>query len=355
MEAAAWWFTWNCRAAVLCPRAVKTIRWGILGAGSISEDFCAGLKLARGCEAVAVASRSSTRAEAFARKHKVEAAPGIEALAERADLDVVYIATPPAQHKAHALACLTRGKSVLLEKPFAVTAAEAKEIVACARERKLFCMEAMWMRFMPVVRELFAALHTGRYGAVLSVEASLGFAQGTSERGPALLDLGVYPLSFVQALLGKPQRVVAAGDDAELSAVLQYARGTASVRASSRAQLRNDAVIYAEQAVLHVEAPLYRSESFTVQAVAPQPSGGGAKAGKLRALTQRPELRRWVQRARRAALPRVTKPALGNGFAHEAIEVADCLRNGAKESALMPLDASVAVMETVDAVRAACV
>jgi predicted dehydrogenase len=303
----------------------------------------------------AITSRSHARGEAFARRHKFSHSESLEALAERSDVDVVYVATPPQHRKAHALACLTRGKPVLLEKPFALNAAEASEIVACARERKLFCMEAMWMRFMPALRELFSALHAGKHGEVHSLEASLGFPHGTTDRGPALLDLGVYPISFAHAVLGRPKRVLAAGDDAELSIVLQYPTGQAALRTSLRTQLRNDAVIYTAGAVIHVEPPLYRAESYAVQALpppAPPSKTGGPKKG-LRALTQRPELRRWVQRARKVALPRVTKAAVGNGYAHEAIEVADCLRNGAKESALMPLDESVAVMETVDAVRVA--
>jgi predicted dehydrogenase len=339
---------------MLCSRPVKTIRWGILGAGSISEDFRAGLALAEGSQAVAVWSRSAARAEAFSKRLGIAVSASPEALAERSDVDVVYVATPPQQHKAHAIACLSRGKPVLLEKPFAMTAAEAREIVACARERKLFCMEAMWMRFMPALRELFAALHAGKHGEALSVEASMGFPNGAPERGPALLDLGVYPLSFAHAVLGRPRRVAAAGDDSELSAVLEYPRGQAVIRTSLKAPLRNDAVVYTDRAVLHVEAPLYRAESFSVQGFASLPATKGGAPKGVRAITQRPELRRWVQRARKAALPRVTKPALGNGYVHEAIEVADCLRNGARESAVMPLDESVAVMETVDAVRAAC-
>jgi predicted dehydrogenase len=191
---------------------------------------------------------------------------------------------------------------------------------------------------------------------VHSLEASLGFPHGTTERGPALLDLGVYPISLAHAVLGRPKRVIAAGDDAELSIVLDYPKGQAALRTSLKAPLRNDAVIYTNGAVIHLEGPLYRAESFAVQAV-PPPASAPARAGGsptgLRALTQRPELRRWVQRARKVALPRVTRTALGNGYAHEAIEVADCLRSGARESALMPLEESIAVMETVDAVRVA--
>jgi predicted dehydrogenase len=335
---------------------VKTIRWGILGAGSISEDFCAGLKLAPGCEVTAVASRSSARAEAFATRHGLSLSQSAETLAARSDVDVIYVATPPKHHKEHALAALTRGKPVLLEKPFAMTGSEARDIIACAREHKLFCMEAMWMRFVPAVRELLEALRSGRHGTVNSLEASMGFPNGVTDRAPALLDLGIYPLSFAHAVMGKPHGVLGAGDDAELSAVLRYRTGQAVVRTSLRTQLRNDAMIYTDRAVLHVEAPLYRTESFTVQELpAAPPPERVAPTGGLRLVTQRPELRRWVQLAKKAALPRVTKQALGNGYAHEAIEVAECLRNGALQSAVMPLDESLAVMETVDALRAAVI
>jgi predicted dehydrogenase len=334
---------------------VKTIRWGILGAGSISDDFCAGLKLAPGCEVTAVASRSSARAEAFATRHGLQPSQSIETLAARPDVDVIYVATPPKHHKEHALAALTRGKPVLLEKPFAMTASEARDIVAFAREHKLFCMEAMWMRFVPAVRELVEALRSGRYGTVHSLEASMGFPNG-ADRAPALLDLGVYPLSFAHAVMGRPEGVLGAGDAAELSAVLRYRTGQAVVRTSLRTQLRNDAMVYTDRAVLHVDAPLYRTESFTVQELpAAPPPQRVVPTGGLRRVTQRPELRRWVQLAKKAALPWVTKPALGNGYAHEAIEVAECLRNGALESAVMPLDESLAVMETVDALRAAVI
>jgi predicted dehydrogenase len=333
---------------------VRAIRWGILGTGSISEDFCAGLAHAPACDVTAVASRTS---DAFATRHKAAHVSTVEALAERADVDVIYIATPPALHREHAVKCLERGKAVLLEKPFATSAAEAREIVAAARKAKRFCMEAMWMRFVPTMRELLTALRDGKYGAVQSLEASLGFVS-PYVRAPALLDLGVYPLSFAHAVLGSPRRVLASGTEKDVSAILEYPSAQAVVRASLRSLFRNDASVTTERALVHVEGPLYRPESYGVQELGepkPPPSSGTAppKSSPLRSLTQRPELRRLIQAARKAVGPRVTKPALGNGYAHEAIEVADCLRSGALESAILPLDESIAVMETVDAIAKA--
>lgn len=331
---------------------MRAIRWGILGAGAISRDFVAGLKLAPDCRAVAVWSRTPDKAKDFALELGMEHAISIDALLG-ADLDVVYVATPPAQHKEHAIACLEAGKAVLVEKPFASTAEEARAIVAAARETKRFCMEAMWTRFVPAVRELVAAVRHGKHGAPQSLEASLGFAQSRARDG-ALLDLGVYPLSLAHALLGAPKTVKAIGAHDEVSAVLGYDGGVqAAIRCSSRAQLRNDAVLFCERARIHLEAPLFRPESYSVAEVAPPTPEQAPVRGGIRTLTQRPEVRRWVQRAKALAAPRVTLPAIGFGYAHEAIEVNDCLRSGALESAQLPLDETLAVMETVEKVRQA--
>jgi predicted dehydrogenase len=331
---------------------VRTIRWGILGVGVISDDFVAGLELTPGIELTACWSRSPERAQAFAERHRMVPCATLEALMT-SEVEVVYVATPPAQHKEHAIACLEAGKAVLLEKPFAISSAEALQIAAAAGKAKRFCMEAMWMRFVPALRELIAAVRGGRHGPVQSLEASLGFAQAR-ERDGALLDLGVYPLSLAHALLGRPRAVKAVGDHQGVAALLDFNGGAhAAIRCSSRAQLRNDAVVWAERARLTLEAPLYRSESYATLTVTPPVAEEAPPRRVLRAVTQRPGLRRWVQRARALAEPRVTLPALGNGFAHEALEVNACLRAGALESATLPLDESIAVMETLDAVRRA--
>jgi predicted dehydrogenase len=337
---------------------VRTIRWGILGTGSISDDFCEGLKAAPGSALHAVASRDPERARGFARRHGFQHALSLGELL-KTDVDVVYVATPPPQHRAHAVACLEAGKAVLVEKPFASDAAEAKEIAAAARRHGRFCMEAMWMRFTPAVRALVTELQHGKHGRVTRVEASLGFPHADpASRGSAVLDLGVYALSFVHAVLGPARAVKALGGLEDASALLQWDGAQGVVQCSLKSALSNDAVIHTERARIHLEAPLYRPESYAVQELVPlgpRPAGaeGGAKAA-LKSVTQRPELRRWVQRAKGLAVPRVTLPASGNGYAHEAIEVNDCLRGGALESGVMPLDASLQVMELVDAIAREC-
>ena len=331
---------------------MRPIRWGILGAGVISDDFVAGLKLAPGSELGVSWSRTPTTAKDFALRHGLTHVVSLSELVE-SDVDVVYVASPPGQHKDHAIACLQAGKAVLVEKPFALDAGQAREIVAAARAAKRFCMEAMWMRFVPAVRQLVDAIRHGKHGAVHGLEASLGFAQSRARDG-ALLDLGIYALSFAHGVLGAPKTVKAVGAHQEVSAVLGYDGGAqAAIRCSSRAQLRNDAVVWAERAKLHLEAPLFRPESYSITEVSPpQPEQAPARGG-IRAITQRPEVRRWVQRAKALAVPRVTLPAIGYGYAHEAIEVNECLRNGAMESGVLPLDETVAVMETCDRVREA--
>jgi predicted dehydrogenase len=327
---------------------VRAIRWGILGTGTIAHEFCDDLRHAPGSELVAVGSRTPARAEELARRHGVRHFSVEALLADQ--LDVVYVATAPECHREHALAALQAGKSVLVEKPFARTADEAREIAAEARRTGLFCMEAMWMRFVPAVRELVTALGEGRYGAVQSLEATLGFpAADPAARGSALLDLGVYPLSLIQQLLGAPRAVHAVGDDVETSILLDYGEAAATVRCSLRTKLRNDALVHAERATIHVEAPLYRPESYTVQA----PPAPGRRSGAAGRLARRPRVRRLAQRARGLRTPRTTRRALGHGYAHEAIEVNERLREGATESAIMPLDDSIAVLETADAARRA--
>jgi predicted dehydrogenase len=326
---------------------VRAIRWGILGTGTIAHEFCADLRLAPGSELVAVGSRTPARAEALASRHVARHLSVDELIT--AEVDVVYVATAPDCHREHAIAALRAGKAVLVEKPFARTADEAREIVGEARRTGLFCMEAMWMRFVPTVRELVSAVREGRHGAVRSVEAALGFpSPDPAARGSALLDLGVYPLSLVHALLGAPSAVNAVGDDVETSILLEYEGASATVACSLRSRLRNDALIHAEHATLHLEGPLYRPESYAVLASAP---AAGGRPGATRRLARHPRLRRLAQKARGIGAPRVTRRALGHGYAHEAIEVNERLREGATESAVMPLDESVAVLESADAAR----
>ena len=194
----------------------RPIRWGILGTGRVAGRFAQALRELDDARLLAAGSRRLATAEAFARHHGVERAYGSYAqLAADPDLDIVYVASPHALHREHSLLCLEAGRAVLCEKPFALNATEAREVIASARSRGLFCMEAMWTRFLPAMRRLTELVDAGAIGELRMVTAQLGFPSepDPSSRlfdpalgGGALLDLGVYPLALASQLLGRPGR-----------------------------------------------------------------------------------------------------------------------------------------------------
>jgi predicted dehydrogenase len=268
---------------------------------------------------------------------------------------VVYVATPNSLHAEHCLAALTAGKPVICEKPFAVTADEAHRVIDSARKRGLFCMEAMWMRFLPATRRACELIEGGAIGDVLMVAANFGHrpAYDPENRffnpalgGGAFLDVGVYALSLAVLLLGSPQRVMSdaaigpSGVDEQSTAVLTYADGrTAVLTASLKTYLPTDAVISGTEGEIRL-APLYRPAHLTVRSFS-QAAAGGAGG-------------RWRRRVRNALRPRGPGeyvPFEGNGFNYEAAEVERCLDAGLKESPLMPLDETMLVMETLDTIR----
>lgn len=349
------------------------IRWGILGAGQVAAQFAAGLGLAPGARLAAVASRTRGPAAALAATAGARVLASCEELAAAPDVDVVYVVTPPALHRAHVLTLLDAGKAVVCEKPFATSAAEARELVERSRARGVFCMEGMWMRFTPAARALRALVDAGGIGAPQALSASLGLpldlpagdrrldpAQG----GGALLDLGVYPISLAVWLLGRPARVAAdavrgpTGVDLQVEAVLGFDGGRqAVVGASYRSRLTNGADLSGATGLARLHAPLYCPEALTVLPAPPLAAGrggGGTGGGRLGQLLPAPAVRALKRLRARLRADRREHPPLGNGFAHEAIEAMRCLRAGERESPLMPLEESVTVLETVDRIRAAC-
>ncbi|MET0728472.1 MAG: Gfo/Idh/MocA family oxidoreductase, partial [Acidimicrobiales bacterium] len=197
-----------------------TVRWGIAGPGTIAQGFADDLKLVDDAELVAIGSRSAERAGAFADRFSVPRRhASYEALAEDAEVDVVYVATPQSRHETDTRLFLEAGKHVLCEKPFALNAAQGRRMVDAARTRGLFLMEAMWTRYLPSYGALVDLLGEGRIGEPLLVEGDFGFRRAVvdpSDRhfdpalgGGGLLDLGVYPIQLCSLVLGTPDRVVA--------------------------------------------------------------------------------------------------------------------------------------------------
>ena len=319
----------------------------------------------------AVASRTPEHVERFGRDFGIPFATTDEAAAVRlTEVDAVYIATPPSEHLRQALIAIEAGKAVLIEKPFATTASEARQIVAAARAGGVFCMEAMWTRFMPLLAGIRSVLADGTLGEVRGLSGSFGISNAPdataglfdpARGGGALLHRGIYPLSLARHLLGPVTHVQArarmgeAGVDEDVHLVLDHDNGAiSSFLGSLRAPLANDLEITGTHGRIAVEAPIFRP--FRARLYKTTPRSGMPSGGRFEAVKEGRILQRMAQ-ARLATAVRgrphtIFRPFEGNGYGHEAVEVARCLQEGWLESPLMPLDESVEIMEIIDAARA---
>ena len=318
------------------------IRWGILATGGIAATFTEALLSLPDAEVVAVGSRSTTAAKTFAERYGIPRAYGSWAeLAADDDIDVVYVATPHSAHRTAAGLCLEAGRAVLCEKAFTINGREARELVELARERDLFLMEAMWTYCNPLIRRMVAMIADGAIGQVRNVSAHFGFAQDFApthrmrdpgQGGGALLDLGVYPVSFAHLLLGEPDAVQAwahltpEGVDDTTGMVLGWDSGAvATLSCSFAADTGAPATVAGSAGRIEIAEGFFHAESFTLH----RP---GAEPRTVRLADVHDDHDRGTMR-------------------HEAAEVMRALRAGETESPLVPLDGSLAVMRTLDAVR----
>ncbi len=314
------------------------LRWGILGTGWIADVFATDLELTDSGIVAAVGSRSQEAADRFAERLGIDRAhSSYEALVADPGIDVVYVATPHPMHRDNAILALEAGKPVLVEKPFTMSAAEARDIVRVAREKRLFAMEAMWTRFLPHIAVIRDWLSQGALGEIVSVSADHGqwFAEDPEFRlfapqlgGGALLDLGIYPVSFASMVLGTPDRLVSISDpaftgvDAQTSMLFGYASGAQAVLTCTlRAKSPTTASIVGADARIEIDGDFYAPTSVRL-------------------------------------IPRVGEPTLvtpqheGRGLRHQADEVARRLAAGDLESPMMSLEETITIMETMDAVLA---
>jgi predicted dehydrogenase len=314
------------------------LRWGIIGTGGIADTFANDLRLTDSGVVAAVGSRSQESADRFARKFEVARAhSSYESLVADPEIDVVYVATPHPMHRDNAILALRAGKPVLVEKPFTMNAAEAREVVAVAREQQLFAMEAMWTRFLPHIAVVREWLSQGVLGELVSVSADHGqwFAEDPGFRlfapelgGGALLDLGIYPVSFASMVLGRPNRILALGDpaftgvDAQTSMLFGYESGAQAVLSCTlRAKSPTTGAIVGTDARIEIDGDFYAPASVRLV----------PRSGEPTVVSSRHE---------------------GRGLRHQADEVARRLAAGELESPLMSLDETVTIMETMDAVMA---
>jgi predicted dehydrogenase len=316
------------------------VRWGILATGGIAAAFTADLVDLPDAQVVAVASRTEDSAKAFAERFGIPRAYGDwSALAMDDEVDVVYVATPHAAHRAAAGLCLDAGRNVLCEKAFTLNAREAGELVALARERGSFLMEAMWMYCNPLVRRLKALVDDGAIGEVRTVQADFGLSgpfppahrlRDPAQGGGALLDLGVYPVSFAHLLLGEPADVTARavlsdeGVDLQTGALLSWESGAlASVHCSIVGGTAVQASVTGSRGRIDIPYGFFHPDRFVLHRDGRDPE--------------------------EFALDPADGPRAS--LKHEARDVMRALRAGETESPLVPLDGTLAVMRTLDAIR----
>ncbi|MCP4610170.1 MAG: Gfo/Idh/MocA family oxidoreductase [Planctomycetes bacterium] len=315
-----------------------TIRWGIIGTGFIAHQFARDLAVLDDARLVAVASRTKESADKFAEEFGVEHRHvGAEQLAGNENVDVVYVATPNTKHKENSISCLKGDKAVLCEKPFCINASEAAEMVECAREKGLFLMEAMWTLCFPAMAKVREIINSGAIGEVRQVHSNFSF-RGEWEPdglllnpnlgGGSLLDVGVYNIALAQMVYQRePTRISGmahlgeTGVDEQSSVTLGYDNGALAILTSAvRTETSQEAAIYGTDGYIKIPHAFWKPERIIVKA-------------------SQDEEREF------------TFDVMGIGYSYEAEEVMRCLREGCLESRILPLETSVAIMRTMDAIR----
>ncbi len=318
------------------PRTAPPIRWGILGAGSIAGTFADAVNRHTRAQLAAVGSRNKDRCERFATAHGIPTTHvGYRDLVEDDRVDAVYVATPHSEHREHALLAIAAGKHVLVEKSFARNTGEAEEVLAAARAAGVFVMEAMWTRFLPHIAKVHQLVDAGEIGEIINISADFGHAFTFNPAGRlfdpvlaggALLDLGVYPVSFAHDFLGAPDAVRAVGAltetgvDGQASIVLSYGdRVQATLSTTLWSSTPTTASISGTEGSVTIAGEFYRPTSF---------------------IATRNDGARW----------QFDQHADG-GMQYEAAEVARRVAAGDTESPRMSWQGTLDVMRTLDAVR----
>lgn len=313
------------------------IRWGIVGTGAIAKAFSHALNLLEDAEIVAVGSRSQASADAFGNEFNIPNRYGsYQGVADDPAVDIAYISTIHPLHHANSLICLNAGKAVLCEKSFTMNAGELSDLIDLARLKKLFLMEAMWTRYLPAIVKVREIIAAGTIGEPLMLQADFGFQPPYDPKsrlfnrelgGGALLDIGIYPISFAFMVFGPPDYVTShaviggTGVDEQAGVVFRYHDGQMAVLAMSlKVTLPCQAIITGSEGRILVHPRFWQTEKITVLV------NGSETTYDL--------------------------PFDGSGYRYEAEEAMRCMRAGQLESSVMPLAESLQIMQTMDSLRA---
>lgn len=314
---------------------MSDIRWGVIGTGGIARAFARDLTLAPGHSVAAVGSRTLAQAQEYASEFNCAPFGSYEALVD-ADIDAVYVATPHPMHAPNTILALSHGKPVLCEKPFAVNARESATMIATARTHDLLLLEAMWSRFLPHYRRVRELIHGGELGEIISIAADHGQnlplpryyrLHAPELAGGALLDLGIYPISFAYFILGKPHSIVAkaeftpTGVDSQTSMILRYDSGAhANLTTTLLVKSPCTATVVGTKGTIFIDGDFYTPTAMRLK----------RSNGDL------------------VEFPKVYS---GHGLREQAIEFGQLLHEGKKESPLMSLEDSHSIMQTMDEIR----
>lgn len=317
---------------------MKTIKWGIIGTGIIASAFAEALNSLDNIEVTGVASRDLARARGFAdRFHIRKAYASYEELASDSEIEVVYIATPHTEHKDNAALCIKNGKAVLCEKPITINQKETQHIIDLAKEHNVFLMEAMWTKFLPTTKVVKKWLQSNAIGNIRCIKADFGYRSeydlnhrlfNPKLAGGALLDVGIYPITYTIHMMERlPDEIISRAvmgkshvDDIN-TIIFSYQGGVIAQLSSSVAvEMGRDAVILGDKGKIVI--PNFwmadHAKRYDIK-------------GNL--------------------VEEFSEPFAVNGYVYEVQEVNSCLREGKKESTVVPLKDTMDIMKIMDELR----
>lgn len=315
-----------------------TINVGILGAGRIARKFAQDIKYVKDAKLYAVGARTLEGAREFANEFNVANCYGsYEELVKDENVDIIYISTPNSFHKEHTLLCLNHKKAVICEKPFASNAKEVQEMIDVARKNNVFLMEAMWTRFFPTIKKVREWIEEGKIGEVHLVQGDFGFKEEDKKdirfskafAGGAVMDVGIYPISFASMIYKKEPKEIFArakigetGIDEIVSVMLDYG---------------NNKIAHADAAIV-LETP--RNMQIT-----------GDKGYICIPNIWAHAREAFVYSNDRVLIDKYEDKTEGIGYQFELEEAIRCLKENKTESSIMPLSESLDIMNTLDRIR----
>jgi predicted dehydrogenase len=309
----------------------RTIQWGILGCGRIAEKFASDMALVPDARLIACASKDTHKSMKFAEKYQIPYHYGdYRAMLASDAVDVVYVATTHNFHDENIILCLEHGKHVLCEKPMCVSMVALERVVALAKERRLFLMEAMWTAFLPAFQELLADCRTGAIGDIRYMKADFGFFSAYDPKsrlfdpalaGGCILDIGIYPLFVALGICGKPSKTwvsksyAPSGVENEAAILIHFESGAhASLYSTVTCNTSNTLEIFGTKGTISVPSRFHEMTQYTIT-----DQNGQAQVKKY--------------------------DRLGYGYAHEIIHVTNCVRKSMSESDVMTFEKSLELME----------